>query len=625
MATAILQTAEDQITCTICFDIFSEPKALPCLHTFCKECISKFITERKNQHGDKKGYVCPICRRPVAVPTHLRNNPETWANQLENNHAVSSMIDAYKTPRGKTMETCSEHPGKELEFFCVDHTKFICAMCSLQHRRCSDVITREDGENLVKKSRTKTSSVKETKQGLLKQYTNMFLEQCNSFEHVLDKRRNDLEYLDSTEERIREEIISSRKQINELLNKYEEKALTRLAKLKTKSSGKIEKEKRKLESFNESSRGHLERIQKMMDSKQEVTDTFSESIQSDYASLQRKLKTADSKQMREQMTFAINPTLETFLSKFDSFGKLSLKDNETNDLRNSNDHRVCESKDTAQPGVESNTYTAANSVREIKLPFRGKPSWITGITTLPSDRLLLVDHTNEAVSTYDSSFNLLCKTDIHPAPYDVVSISTTDDDVMISIPDAQELLHFDVMHDGFVEKGQKLKTNNACKALDSDRQHLAVCSSSEIQIFEKDGDTWMAVLEESYSRTKFTYITLASSERKVFVSDQTYPEPHIRCINFNGDTLWKVSDGRIGFSTGICTIGMKLMIMSWDLGKIFTLSFSGRGLEVFNEGSVLSPWNIHACSRRNIVCVSQYKNTLSEEDKRTIKVIQITR
>ncbi|XP_033728684.1 tripartite motif-containing protein 72-like [Pecten maximus] len=630
MATAIIQTAEDQITCTICFEIFKEPKALPCLHTFCKRCISKFITERKNQHGDTKGYMCPICRRPVAVPTHIRKNPETWADQLENNHVVSTMIDAYQTPRGKSTETCMEHPEKELEFFCVDHTKFICSMCSLQHRRCSDVITREDARFNVKtaeKIKSNTSGI-EYKQTRLKQYRDLHFEQCNTFEHIIDRRGRDLALLDNTEQMIRDEIISTRKRITELLNKHEEKALTRLAKMKSKRFEKIQKDKRKLESHNELSRENLECIQKMMDSNQKIEDAFIESIQSDYKSLQRIITGAEKKNMQEMLVFTVNPAIETFISKFDSLGKLSLQDNgtETNSTKPSTDQPERHKRHKSQTTRESSTEPALardNELNEIKLPFRGKPSWITGIAMLPTGRLLLVDHNNETVSVYGTSFDFLCKTDIHPAPYDVVSISSNQDHVMVSIPDAQQLIKCEVLQDGFVEVGQKMKTNYTCKALASDGQHVAVCSSSEIQIFETDGEVWMVVLDESYSRTKFTYVTLTSPEKKVFVSDQTYPEPNIRCIDFNGATLWKVSDGRIGFSTGICVIGSQLMVTSWDAGKILTLSFNGLDLETFNESTVLFPWKLYASSERKTICVSQYKNTLSDEDKRTIKVLHI--
>ncbi|XP_055959215.1 tripartite motif-containing protein 59-like [Patella vulgata] len=29
--------------CSICFDMFNQPKILPCFHTFCQECLDSYI------------------------------------------------------------------------------------------------------------------------------------------------------------------------------------------------------------------------------------------------------------------------------------------------------------------------------------------------------------------------------------------------------------------------------------------------------------------------------------------------------------------------------------------------------------------------------------------------------
>ncbi|OWF36757.1 tripartite motif-containing protein 7-like [Mizuhopecten yessoensis] len=626
MATAIIETAEDQITCTICFEIFEEPKALPCLHTFCRECIKRFITEKKIQTGDRKGYVCPICRRHVSVPANVRNNPEVWADQLENNHVVSTMIDAYKTPRRKTTETCADHPEKELEFFCADHAQFICSLCFLKHRRCADVITREEARSNINKTK-KMSSSNSTKANCVKQHMDLLFEQCNSIEHLIDKRRNTLESLSKSEQLVRDDIISMRKRINELLNKHEEKALTRLAKIKTKNYAKLEKDKRKLEKCLEKSQLSLERIQKMVDKKQNIDDNFIDAVQSEYKSTKLMIEEAEKKNTQEMIAFIMNPVIKNFVAKFDCFGKLHIQEDAAK-AKNTKEKSAEETEDATRKRTQASDQSLIqshkeNPVQEVKLRFQGKPSWITGIAILPSGKLLLIDHTNEAVSVFSISLDFLCKTNIHPAPYDVASISSTQDHVMMSIPDTRELMKCDVLQDGFVEVDRKLKTNIACKAVASDEEHVAVCSSSDLQLFETDGEVWMNTLEESYARTKFTYLTLISSKKKVFITDQTYPDPHIRCLDFDGTTLWKVAEGRIGFCTGICVTGSQLMVTSWDSGKIFTLSLNGDDLKTYNDCDVSFPWNLHVSSRQKIVCVSQHKNTLSEEDKRTIKILHI--
>lgn len=57
---------EDYLTCPICFDTFKQPKALPCIHTFCLECLRDFVT---SNYPSSSVFPCPVCRSPVTVPS----------------------------------------------------------------------------------------------------------------------------------------------------------------------------------------------------------------------------------------------------------------------------------------------------------------------------------------------------------------------------------------------------------------------------------------------------------------------------------------------------------------------------------------------------------------------------
>ncbi|XP_069108279.1 tripartite motif-containing protein 5-like [Argopecten irradians] len=504
MATAILRTVEDQITCTICLEVFQEPKALPCLHTFCKKCIYNYIIETNHPNRRKKEYVCPICRRHVRISAHVRNSPEVWADQLENNHVVISMIDAYNNDKDNSTETCKDHPENNLDLFCIDHLKYICALCRERHQRCHSVITREEVReygNRQDGTDTKGLPIEES----YGHDVDSLLKQCNSIEDMIERRRNNLEVLEQSEENMHEEVKSLKRKIEELVSHHKNKT---------------------------------------------------------------KFTTRETTQDQTRLKHPVESAVQT-----------------------------------------------------LQIPFQGKTSWITGIAILPSGKLLIVDHTNAVVSVFSLALQFMCKTTISPAPYDVVPISLMQDSVMISIPESQELMKCEVDQNGVVEVGKKLKTNIPCKAAASDDRYVAICSHSELQIFETDGEAWMIILDESYLKTKFTYITMTSSEKKVFITDQSYHDPHIRCLDFDGTTLWKVDDGRIGVSSGICALDTYLMVASWNSGKIFTLYFNGNDLNLLLDSTLLNPWKLHASNRQKRICVSQHKHILSEEDRRTVKML----
>ena len=47
--------AHDELQCGICLELFQDPRSLPCLHTFCVECIQRTL-------NDKNSLKCPVCR-----------------------------------------------------------------------------------------------------------------------------------------------------------------------------------------------------------------------------------------------------------------------------------------------------------------------------------------------------------------------------------------------------------------------------------------------------------------------------------------------------------------------------------------------------------------------------------
>ena len=58
---------EEQLTCPVCLDLYTNPKTLPCLHSFCQECLEGLPQEREAR-GDTYYLSCPTCRKCTELP-----------------------------------------------------------------------------------------------------------------------------------------------------------------------------------------------------------------------------------------------------------------------------------------------------------------------------------------------------------------------------------------------------------------------------------------------------------------------------------------------------------------------------------------------------------------------------
>lgn len=67
MAAASSFLTEDQLQCSICLDVFTEPVSIPCGHNFCKACLTK-------HWKDKEQCQCPLCNEKFNKGLKLRVN-----------------------------------------------------------------------------------------------------------------------------------------------------------------------------------------------------------------------------------------------------------------------------------------------------------------------------------------------------------------------------------------------------------------------------------------------------------------------------------------------------------------------------------------------------------------------
>ncbi|KAJ1183720.1 hypothetical protein NDU88_000534 [Pleurodeles waltl] len=121
MAAAQLTGLQDEATCSICLEYFTDPVTIDCGHNFCRSCITQSWGGRD---GDSP---CPQCRGISG--RRLRPN-----RQLGN---MVEMVQQLHLPPLKPPEEhlCEKHQEK-LRLFCEEDQTLICVVCdrSKEHR-----------------------------------------------------------------------------------------------------------------------------------------------------------------------------------------------------------------------------------------------------------------------------------------------------------------------------------------------------------------------------------------------------------------------------------------------------------------------------------------------------------
>lgn len=66
-ASSLADTLGKHLECAVCLEQFTEPKVLPCLHTFCKRCLQGLLT-----HEEEVWKInCPNCRSFAEVSQEI--------------------------------------------------------------------------------------------------------------------------------------------------------------------------------------------------------------------------------------------------------------------------------------------------------------------------------------------------------------------------------------------------------------------------------------------------------------------------------------------------------------------------------------------------------------------------
>jgi len=122
---ALERQVSEMTKCSICLDELTDPRSLPCLHSFCLKCLQSHWMHMKP--GTK--VPCPLCNQEVTLP---ENGPRGFKINFD----LKNLIETKRASDRIPCEVCSDNGQLVLAtVICVDCDQKLCERCSLPHSR----------------------------------------------------------------------------------------------------------------------------------------------------------------------------------------------------------------------------------------------------------------------------------------------------------------------------------------------------------------------------------------------------------------------------------------------------------------------------------------------------------
>ncbi|XP_034645075.1 zinc finger protein RFP-like [Trachemys scripta elegans] len=123
---------QDEVTCSICLEYFTDPVITECGHNFCRACISQCWGE------SEPNFSCPQCRE-TAQQRNLRPN-----RQLRNLVELVKRLRLQAVTEPEGQRVCERHQ-EALKLFCEEDQTPICVVCDRsQAHRAHTVVPIEE-------------------------------------------------------------------------------------------------------------------------------------------------------------------------------------------------------------------------------------------------------------------------------------------------------------------------------------------------------------------------------------------------------------------------------------------------------------------------------------------------
>ncbi|KAL3888613.1 hypothetical protein ACJMK2_000978 [Sinanodonta woodiana] len=565
-------TLSDDLNCPLCMKIFRSPRRLPCLHSFCHDCLQSHIYSIAPVSESVKELCCPLCGNVaftgefsadklvhlfplntlmLSVLMQLKVKLDIVCNacqaqdvispaenvctvceealcvqcskmhgisRLSTNHAIlkiEHLLSKEQTVlQNNEMFRCTEHASFPVEYYCKGHGTELCAKCCVDdHASCPEVI----------KLANKTPDLSEA--------LNVIKEQMKNLEDQLKQLAAvnvlHLSKLESDVNNLTVEIRTLKKVINDALDDLEKR-------VKEEGNKIFSDEKKRIAHTNQICQSHVMAIR----NSSVVLESASKYATENQMFLLIKKITNQcfmSKQYNDDrfskndimtLQLEVNPQL---------ISVINIPRCEIGMLRMKKHGEIAVVPDGFKPLKEC--IAERVNVKDMKVLMDKTPRF-TKVTLTSNEQLLLVDFENKMLYLLDSLCNIVGSHTFLVNPFDVCIVSEQGEYIAaVSLP-YTKCVHLFSLKDNSITYVNQIQTKYRCFG-------IAAYSHEELIVSGPCGDNqsyyWSIITldgkEKSYHEfdgafANQTYVALNAFKSRLYIS--VYEDDSLHCFGFNG-------------------------------------------------------------------------------------------
>ena len=135
-ASEALKNLEQQLTCPVCLDRYTQPRTLPCLHSFCHNCLAHFPVQVQ---GGKHFMTCPMCRQTT-------QHPDKGVSGFQSAFHINNLLELHQVLEkvsGSQQNNCENCHKEQATGYCKQCSKFLCQTCVDKHNAWADFTSHQ--------------------------------------------------------------------------------------------------------------------------------------------------------------------------------------------------------------------------------------------------------------------------------------------------------------------------------------------------------------------------------------------------------------------------------------------------------------------------------------------------